>query len=61
MKTPYPRPEVKVRIGAMSETMPSYTIEEAAAEAERLRAETAEAIAGNLNPKAIWDRFNKRL
>lgn len=62
MKAPYPKAKVRVRVGAMSASGPSYTMEELEAQVGQMEAETAAANAANprVNAKAIWDKFNRR-
>lgn len=59
MKVPHPKPEVRVRVGALSEGLPSYSLEEAEETYARLKAERDRIDAGTIDPVAIYRRWNR--
>lgn len=56
MKAPYPRPEVHVRIGALSG---SYSMQELEAATEQMEIESAAANAGRIDVAAIYRKWNR--
>lgn len=63
MKAPYPRRPARVRFAASARDMPTYTLDEAEREVDRLAVEAEAARVRppkTINAREIWSKYNKR-